>query len=117
MYSMILARYVKFIQSISKSPKLPVQHLLQKVKNNYNTQTGNNIRFILDKVGAEDIMTVKVEDIKKLKFCESDDNNTWKANLIREVTNLKHNILSINQDDDFLTDEDLEEILTYVCTS
>ena len=61
-------------------------------------------------------MTVKVEDIKKLKFCESDDNNTQKANLIREVTNLKHNILSINQDDYFLTDEDLEEILTYVCT-
>ena len=112
-YSMILARYVKFVQSISKSSKLAIRYLLQKVKNNYNTQTGNNIRFILDKVGAEDIMTVKVEDIKKLKFCESDDNNTWKANLIREITNLKHNVLSVNQAGDFRTDGDL----IYVCTS
>ena len=116
-YTMILARYVKFIQSISKSSKLAVRYLLQKVMNNYNTQTGNNIRFILNKVGAEDIMKVKVEDVKKVKFCENDDDHTWKVNLIREITNIKHNVLSVNQAGDFLTDEDLEEILSFVCTS
>ena len=62
-------------------------------------------------------MKVKVEDVKKVKFCENDDDHTWKVNLIREITNIKHNVLSVNQAGDFLTDEDLEEILSVVCTS
>ena len=118
MYSMILARYVKFIQSISKSPKLAVRYLLMKVMNNCNTQTVRNIRLIIDKVGAEDIMKVSTEDIKKkVQFCESDDNYTWKVNLIREIIDLKHNILSVSQAEDSITNEDLEEILVFVSTS
>ena len=118
MYSMILARYVKFLQSILKSPKVAVRYLLMKVMNNCNTQTGKNIRFILDKVGAQDIMNVKTEDVnKKVKFCEDDDNYMWKVNLIKELINIKYNILSVSQAEDALTNEDLEEILVYVSTN
>ena len=118
MYSMILARYVKFLQSILKSPKVAVRYLLMKVMNNCNTQTGKNIRFILDKVGAQDIMKVKTEDVKKkVKFCEDDDNYMWQVNLIRELINIKYNILSVSQAEDALTNEDLEEILVYVSTN
>ena len=115
MYSMILARYVKFLQSTLKSPKVAVRYLLMKVMNNCNTQTGKNILFFRD---AQDIMKVKTEDInKKVKFCEDDDNYMWKVNLIRELINIKYNILSVSQAEDALTNEDLEEILVYVSTN
>ena len=38
-FVMIVSRYIKFIQSIKKSPKYPVQFLLEKVMNNVNKLT------------------------------------------------------------------------------
>ena len=67
---MIIRRYIKFIQSIQKSPKLPAQLLLQQIIRNVNTVTGKNVRFILDLTNKEDIFAIKPYEIKsKVKFC------------------------------------------------
>ena len=54
---------------------------------------------------------------KKVKFYAGEDGNAWKADLIRDITNLNYNLISIDQARDALTCEDLEEILDFVCTS
>ena len=56
--SMLISRYVKFIQSMKKSPKIAVQFLVQKVANNCNTLTGRNVRFVCDKIGVENIFDI-----------------------------------------------------------
>jgi hypothetical protein len=45
---MPVTRYVKFLQTVKKSPKLAVQFMLEKTRNNVNTVTGSNVRFILE---------------------------------------------------------------------
>ena len=68
---LIIRRYIKFIHSIQKSPKLPAQLLLQKVIRNVYTVTGKNVRFILDLTNKVDILAIKPYEIKsKVKFSE-----------------------------------------------
>jgi hypothetical protein len=118
--SMIIIRYVKFLQNIMKSSKLAVQFLLQQVKNDLSTLTGRNIRFILDKIGHDkDIFKVKTNWLKKdYKFCKIQENEKWRVSLAREIVNVKQRVLKIDQDEDsFPSDEQLQEILDHICTS
>jgi hypothetical protein len=45
--TMLIMRYIKFIQSIKKSQKLAVQFLYQDIHKNVNTVNGRNIAYIL----------------------------------------------------------------------
>ena len=105
---------------MKKSSKLAVQFLLQKISNDVSTVTGKNIRYILDKIGHEhDIFTVRPNWLKNnLKFCEIQENDKWRVNFVQEIVNVKQNVLTLDQDDNsFLTNEQLSDILDYICTS
>ena len=113
---MLISRYVKFLQSARKSTKIAVQYLLEKVVRNLNTITGKNVRFVLDKTGGQDIFKVNPLNIKKnLKFNTISEENAWRVNLVKELTNVKQNILSLDENENSLTTEELEEIIEYVC--
>ena len=80
--------------------------------------TGKNVRFILDKTGEQDIFEVNPLLIKKsLKFNTITEENFWRVNLIKELTNVKQNILALDDHENSLTNEELDEILEYVCIS
>ena len=98
---------------------MPVQFMLRKVLDNVNTVTGKNARFIQEKVGTYDsLLDINLKQMKrKLKFCPIEDVDVWKINLIREVTNINHNTLIIepaDDDENFLTRDQLKEIVDYV---
>ena len=69
---MLITRYVKFLQSIKKSPKLAVQFMLERIVRNVNTITGSNVRFIQGKIGHNcDLFQMKPSFMKKnVKFSE-----------------------------------------------
>ena len=82
--------------------------------------TGRNIRKILDKTGQEDIVNINVAELKKnLKFCRIEDENQWKAVMIRELVNVKQGTLYVENEDqeEFLTRTEIDEILLYVSAS
>ena len=58
--TMLMCRYVSFIQSIRKSSRPGVIYLLQKVMNNVETVTGRNINYILRETGNDDIFKIRV---------------------------------------------------------
>ena len=62
--SMLISRYISFIQNLIKSSRPSVIFLLQKFMNNLNTATGRNIRHVLDETGKDDIFEIKIDDIK-----------------------------------------------------
>ena len=117
---MLIIRYVKFVQSIRKSPKLAVQFMLEKTHKNVNTVTGSNFRYIHDKIGHDcDIFDVKPSFVKEnAKFSEMREDDRWRVNLIKEIVNINQNVLDLNHDNvAFFTSEQLNEILDYVSTS
>ena len=117
--TMLICRFINFIQSIKKSPKSAVQYLYQKVKNNLNTVTGRNIRFVVEASGCKSIEKIKTSELKrKLKFCESSTENDWKIKMIKEIVDLKQNVLFLDDESDVLFDnEDLESIVEFLSTS
>ena len=116
--SMIIIRYISFIQSLKKSPKLAVQFLVEKVLNNCNTLTGKNVRLIMEKTKEKDILNININKVKReFKFCEIDEENEWRVNFAKELVNIKKNILQLDEDVNSLTEEDLEEILLHICTN
>ena len=115
--SMILVRYIKFIQSMKKSPKMCVQFMLEKVSRNLNTVTGRNLKHIFDMTGQQfDLFSVTPNSLKRnMKFCEPDQGDKWRVRMVREITNLKQGVLEL--DDGGFSVEELDELLDYVTTS
>ena len=63
-------------------------------------------------------MTVNPDSLKnKLKFCEIDNADKWRVNFVKELINIKQNVLTFDQDDSFLSDDQLNYILVYITTS
>ena len=119
---MLISRYVKFMQSIQKSDKLAVKYMQQKVFNNVETVTGRNVRYIEDKLGPScSLLNADTAWVrKKVHFCEFRKEDTWRVNLIREITNINQNTLELSNDEDensFLSNDQLQEIIDYVSTS
>ena len=83
---------------------------------NMNTITGRNIRYVLDETGYDDIFEIKVDDVKKgYRFCETQENDLWKIDFVKEIVNVKQNVFELDQN--MMTKEELNEILVYLTTS
>ena len=53
-----------------------------------------------------------------MKFCEGDPDESWKADFIREVMNLKQNVLFLDDNVEVMFEnEDLDFIVEYLATS
>ena len=86
-------------------------------KDDAQTITGENIRNILDELGQEDIFNVKKSCINELVFVPIDENDRWKIRFVEEMTNLKQNVLFLEENDhgDFSLDE-ISEIINHIST-
>ena len=121
-FSMITIRFINFLKNIRKSEKMAVQLMLQKVIQNVDSITGRNIRFIQDKVGKHcDLLAVSPRWLKsKLIFSPIKAADLWKVNLIKEVTDIKQGVLSLDPgsvSDDPFTKEQLQDIANLVSSN
>ena len=84
-----------------------------------NTVTGKNVAFFLNATGFGDIEEVDVNAVKKkVKFCNFSEENKWKVEFIKETVNLKYNVVMLNnEEENALDDNELNEILEFICTS
>ena len=107
---MMIIRYVKFLQSLTRSPKMCVQLLLQKVLRNVNTITGKNVEYIQRKTGYRyDELTVKPN------ICKIKTEDKWRAEFIREMTNIKQNVVTL--DGEGFTSKELDMLIEFVSTT
>ena len=57
-------------------------------------------------------MTVNPDSLKnKLRFCDINNADKWRVNFMKELVNIKQNVLTFDQDDSFLSDDQLNYIL------
>ena len=93
--------------------------MLQKVYRNVNTITGRNVRFIQDKLGPScNVLDASPTWVKKnIKFWEIRNEDKWRVDLIKEITNINQQVLQFNREDSFLTSDQLQEIVDFVSTS
>jgi hypothetical protein len=115
--TMLMCRFVKFIQGIKKSPKQAVQFLYEKIKKNVNTVTGRNVAFVLKATGYNEIEHIKTQEVmKRVKFCDVPEENTWRGDFLRELVNVKNNVLILSEEgrEVFFEKEELDDIIEYL---
>ena len=113
--TLLICRYISFIQNVRKSQRPAAIYLLQKIQKNVCTVTGKNIAYILRETDCDDIFKLKTEQVKKsLKFSELKDEDKWKIDFVKEIVAVKQNELHINND--LMTTEELNDILSYITT-
>ena len=82
---------------------------------NVNTVTCRNIHYILKDTGESDILSVNIGKLKKnYHFVQMNPDDVWKIDFVREITNVKQNVLEIDQNQ--MTDEELSDIVDYLTT-
>ena len=115
--SMIYSRFVQFMQSIRKGKKSAPYYLLEKIKDDTNTITGKNIKTIFGNENI-DIFETHMPTFKKtLKFSKIENNDIWKVNAIREITDIKKGSKEvIFSDGEKLEYEALEKMSHYIAT-
>ena len=112
----ILDRF-KFLHSIRRSPKLAPYYLLEKIKDDANTITGKNVKLILGNEN-KDIFKVNINELaKNIKLCQPEETNRWKINIIKELTQVKMNLLSVTFENEATFNKDeIQDMIDYVAT-
>ena len=111
--TVLLERFLSFLEQIRKSKKNIPKQLLSFIKNDTRSTTGSNLRNILLLTDKDNIDELTKDDVSTLKYKKVDDNNAWKIKMIKEITDVKFNKLDVEN----FTKDELEEILSFLCTS
>ena len=109
----LISRYLGFMEKISSSNKRAVKMLMETAKKDVRSITGHNFRNIMLLVGKSSVESVKQEDVDKIEYFPLDETERWKIDVIKEIIDVKSSTLDIAG----FALEELEEILTYLCTS
>ena len=104
---------MSFLNQIEKSSKYAPKQLLQNIKRDTRSVTGSNIRNILLHTEKDSIEEVTASEIDKLKYHELNKEENWKVDVILELTDVKFKQATIEG----FTDDEIGEILDFVCTS
>ena len=110
--SRILAkRYLSFIEKIQNSSKTALKILLQTVQNDVRHTTGFNLRTLMilaDKTRIGDLRA----NLEDFQYHNIPDEEKWRINMLRELVNVKENECTVPG----LEENELDEILEYICT-
>ena len=112
--SILSGRYIGFVNGLSRSAKPLIKVLFKLCSSDLGSQTGQNISFLLQKYSKLTLAELIVDrnTIKKNTVAQLSENEKWKLNIIEEVSLVKKGHLEIDFDE-----EQLEEILDYICTN
>ena len=101
------------MEKISKSGKKAVNMLMETSKNDVRSVTGKNLRNIMLLAGKDSIEDVKKGDVDGIEYNKLDENDVWKVDAIKEIISVKSGTLEVPG----FELEELQEILSYLCTS
>ena len=109
----LIKRFVNFVRTIKLSPKRQLKNLLMVSKRDARSTTGRNNRHITKLCDGKPMETIKIEDLKKLKYHEVAKDDEWRLGLIKEITNVLYSHCELQGFDRDM----LHDILAFTCTT
>ena len=109
----LIRRFLGFMENIDKCEKKAIKMLMETAKGDVRSVTGRNFREIMLLLEKTSVNDVTKNDSDKIKYFPMSETDSWKVEVIKEIIEAKNNILDI---DNFEVEE-LQAILTYLCTS
>ena len=110
---LLIKRFISFLQQIKKSRKMTPKLLLNAIMNDTRSITGSNVKRILVLTKKSKVEDITTEDIENIVYEKISDENLWRIDLIKEITDVKFGQLTV----DGFSQEECEEILKFACVS
>ena len=111
--SILLKRFLGFVRQVENSPKLLPKSLLTLIKNDTRSTTGSNLRNIMLLLQKNRIEEINAKDVDTLIYNPVECDQMWKIAFVKELVEVKANQMEVENFDQ----EEIEEILQYICTS
>ena len=112
MKTILIKRFLSFLQQIRKSNKISSKFLLESILLDTRSTTGSNLREILLLTDKSHVSELVPNDAFQVKYHPLEAEEEWKVNLIHEIIQIKEEQLDVP---DFSL-ASLEELLTFLCT-
>ena len=109
----IQKRFVTFTAKLETTPKMVVRNINRMIGKDCRSTTGENIRRIILSCGSDPFTGPTREDISKKGFEEVPAGEEWRAGIINELIDIREGLLEPNG----WTSEEVDESLTYLCTT
>ena len=87
--------------------------LLNMLKHDTRSTTGSNLRNILLLTGKHKIEDLNYSDVDNYTYAPVEAEDLWKINMVREIVDVKAG----QQNVDNFSEEELEEISNFLCTT
>ena len=112
--SVLTGRYLGFLNNFLKTSNPALSLIFSSCRNNISSQTGQNIKYMLDKNKMDSLVNLVAEKntLKKLRVYSLPEEEMWKVSVMKEIALIKKGQLDIDFDE-----KSLEEILEAVCTN
>ena len=108
----LFKRYIKFVDSIESSSKSVLKRMLRIVRRDCRSNTGKNLRKLMQIAGKTSIDDLKKGDFNDLIYNEIPEGEEWKIRLAEELIEMKNGIMDVK----ILTSNEINEILTCIIT-
>ena len=106
-------RFIAFTKKLETSPKMVVRRINQIVGKDCRSITGENLRRILIHYDSDPIKGPTRDDISKKAFKEVPIGEEWRVSIINELIDMRDR----SMDADCWSSNEIEETLTYLCTT
>ena len=83
------------------------------IKYDTRSTTGSNLRNIMLLLGKVNIDDIKIRDIDNFEYAAVLLDDKWKVDMVKEIIEIRADQLNVEN----FSDEELDEILEYLCTS
>ena len=111
--SILQGRYIGFVENLSNSKKPEMKLLFNLCVHNQQTNTGQNLKFLMDSYSVNSFEELILEKyaIKKARVNPLEKGEDWKPNMIKEICLAKKGFLDIGLENGILDD-----LLESICT-
>ena len=109
----LIQRYVNFTKKVTESSKSQLNNLYQKIKKDCRSTTGKNIRRIENIFNGKRYEEIDRDQIKKKEYFPITQENKWRLPIVKELTDVKFNQLSIQG----FTRSEIKDMLLDICTT
>ena len=109
----LLKNYLGFIGRIKDSKKPVLKQLYDLAKCDVRTTTGSNLRNILLLTNLYDVDNLHPGLVNSLEYHKMEEKEQWRISMVKELIDIKHGVTVLP---DGWSTEDLETIMTFVCT-
>ena len=87
--------------------------LLKLIRHNTRSTTGSNLRNIMLLLGKVTIKEIRLTDIDNFEYSSVLPDNKWRIDMVREIIEVRADELNVGN----LSDQELDEVIEYLCTS